>query len=125
MALKSSNKVDTNTYELEVTVDSETFKKACTQAYMKDKKNIQLPGFRKGKAPQAMIEKMYGEGTFFEDALDIVYPTAVAEAFTEAGIEVVDAPYDLEIPVIGKDTCLLYTSPSPRDRTRSRMPSSA
>lgn len=57
MALKSSNKVDTNTYELEVTVDSETFKKACTQAYMKDKKNIQLPGFRKGKAPQAMIEK--------------------------------------------------------------------
>ena len=47
MALKSSNKVDTNTYELEVTVDSETFKKACTQAYLKDKKNIQLPGFMK------------------------------------------------------------------------------
>ena len=102
MALKSSNKVDTNTYELEVTVDSETFKKACTQAYLKDKKNIQLPGFRKGKAPQAMIEKMYGEGTFYEDALDIVYPTAVSEAFTEAGLEVVDAPYDLEIPVISK-----------------------
>lgn len=104
MALKSSNKVDTNTYEIEVTVDSDTFKKACTQAYLKDRKNIQLPGFRKGKAPQAMIEKMYGEGTFFEDALDIVYPTAVSEAFTEAGIEAVDAPYDLEIPVIGKDS---------------------
>lgn len=104
MALKSSNKVDTNTYELEVTVDSETFKKACTQAYLKERKNIQLPGFRKGKAPQAMIEKMYGEGTFYEDALDIVYPAAVSDAFTEAGLEVVDAPYDLEIPVIGKDS---------------------
>lgn len=104
MALKSSNKVDTNTYELEVTVDSETFKKACTQAYLKERKNIQLPGFRKGKAPQAMIEKMYGEGTFYEDALDIVYPAVVSDAFTEAGLEVVDAPYDLEIPVIGKDS---------------------
>lgn len=104
MALKSSNKIDTNTYELEVTVDSETFKKACTQAYLKGRKNIQLPGFRKGKAPQAMIEKMYGEGTFYEEALDIVYPTAVSQAFTEAGLEVIAAPYDLEIPVIGKDS---------------------
>lgn len=104
MALKSSNKINTNTYELEVTVDSETFKKACTQAYLKGRKNIQLPGFRKGKAPQAMIEKMYGEGTFYEEALDIVYPTAVSQAFIEAGLEVVAAPYDLEIPVIGKDS---------------------
>ena len=51
-----------------------------------------------------MIEKMYGEGTFYEEALDIVYPTAVSQAFTEAGLEVVAAPYDLEIPVIGKDS---------------------
>ena len=102
MALKSANKIDTNTYELEVTVDSETFSKACTQAYMKERKNIQLPGFRKGKATEGMIEKFYGEGVFFEDALDIVYPAAVSAAFDEAGIEAVDAPYDLEVPVMSK-----------------------
>lgn len=103
MALKSSNKIDTNTYEIELTIDSDSFKKACTQSYLKDRKNIQLPGFRKGKATQGMIEKMYGEGVFFEDALDILYPTAVSEAFEEAGLEVVDAPFDLEVPVMSKN----------------------
>lgn len=103
MALKSSNKVDTNTYEIEVTVDSETFKEACKQAYLKGRKNIQLPGFRKGKATQGMIEKMYGEGAFFEDALDIVYPEAVSSAIEEAELKVVDAPFDLEIPVMSKE----------------------
>ncbi|MCD7872369.1 MAG: trigger factor [Clostridiales bacterium] len=103
MALKSSNKIDTNTYELEVTVDSDTFKKACTQAYLKGKKNIQIPGFRKGKAPQGMIEKLYGEGAFYEEALDILYPQVVSDAFKEAELEVVDTPFDLEVPVISKE----------------------
>lgn len=103
MALKSSNKIDTNTYELEVTVDAETFKKACTTAYLKNRKNIQVPGFRKGKATQGMIEKIYGESVFYEDALDVIYPEAVSAAFDEAKLEVVDAPYDLEVPVIGKE----------------------
>lgn len=102
MALKSSNKVDTNTYEIEVTIESEAFAKACTQAYLKDRKNIQLPGFRKGKATQGMIEKMYGEAVFFEDALDIVYPEAVSAAIEEAGLKVVDAPFDLDVPVMSK-----------------------
>ena len=103
MALKSSNKIDTNTYELEVTVDAETFKKACTTAYLKNRKSIQVPGFRKGKATQGMIEKLYGEGVFYEDALDVVYPQAVSDAFDEAKLEVVDAPFDLEVPVIDKE----------------------
>ena len=103
MALKSSNKIDTNTYELEVTVDAETFKKACTTAYLKNRKNIQVPGFRKGQATQGMIEKIYGEGVFYEDALDVVYPQAVSDAFDEAKLEVVDAPFDLEVPVIDKE----------------------
>ena len=102
MALKSSNKVDTNTYEIEVTVDSETFTEACKKAYLKDRKNIQIPGFRKGKATQGMIEKMYGEGAFYEDALDIVYPEAVTAAIEESGLNVVDTPYDLDISVMSK-----------------------
>ena len=60
MALKSSNKVDTNVYEIEVTVTPEVFTDACKSAYMKQRKSIQLPGFRKGKATQGMIEKVYG-----------------------------------------------------------------
>ena len=52
MSLKSSNKVDTNVWELEVSVDGDTFKDAVTKAYLKQRKNITIPGFRKGKAPR-------------------------------------------------------------------------
>lgn len=102
MALKSSNKVETNVYELEITVDAETFTEACKKAYMKQRKSIQIPGFRKGKATQGMIEKVYGEGTFYEEALEIVYPEAVGSAFDEAGLKVIDQPTDVEFPVMNK-----------------------
>ncbi|MGN0534377.1 MAG: trigger factor [Eubacterium sp.] len=102
MALKSSNKIDTNTYEIEVTVTPEVFADACKKAYMKQRKSIQLPGFRKGKATQGMVEKVYGEGAFFEEALEIVYPQAVTEAIEEAGLRTVDQPYDLDVPVMSK-----------------------
>ncbi len=102
MALKSSNKIDTNTYEIEVTVAPEVFTEACKSAYMKQRKSIQLPGFRKGKATQGMVEKVYGEGAFYEEALEIVYPEAVSSAITEAELRTVDQPYDLEIPVMSK-----------------------
>lgn len=102
MALKSSNKVDTNVYEIEVTVTPEVFSDACKSAYMKQRKSIQLPGFRKGKATQGMVEKVYGEAAFYEDALEIVYPKAVTEAINEAGLRTVDQPYDLEVPVMSK-----------------------
>lgn len=102
MALKSSNKVDTNTYEIEVTVAPEVFADACKSAYMKQRKSIQLPGFRKGKATQGMIEKVYGEGAFYEEALEFVYPKAVSEAIEEAGLRTVDQPFDLDVPVMSK-----------------------
>lgn len=102
MALKSSNKVDTNVYEIEVTVTPEVFTDACKSAFMKQRKSIQLPGFRKGKATQGMVEKMYGEGAFYEEALEIVYPQAVTDAINEAGLRTVDSPYDLEVPVMSK-----------------------
>ena len=102
MALKSSNKVETNVYELEITVDAETFTEACKKAYLKQRKSIQIPGFRKGKATQGMIEKVYGEGAFYEDALEIVYPEAVGAAFDEAGLNVIDQPSDVEFPTMSK-----------------------
>ena len=103
MSLKSSNKVDTNVWELEVSVDGDTFKDAVTKAYLKQRKNITIPGFRKGKAPRAFIEKYYGEGVFYEDALEAIYPDAVASAIEEAKLEPVDTPYDLEFPEMGND----------------------
>lgn len=102
MALKSSNKIDTNTYEIEVTVTPEVFTEACKSAYMKQRKSIQLPGFRKGKATQGMVEKVYGEAAFYEEALEIVYPKAVTAAISEAELRTVDQPYDLEVPVMSK-----------------------
>lgn len=102
MALKSSNKVETNVYELEITVDAETFTEACKKAYLKQRKSIQIPGFRKGKATQGMIEKVYGEGAFYEEALEIVYPEAVGAAFEEAGLNVIDQPSDVEFPTMSK-----------------------
>lgn len=102
MALKSSNKIETNIYEIEVTVDAATFTDACKSAYMKQRKSIQIPGFRKGKATMGMIEKVYGEGAFYEEALDIVYPQAVQDAIDEAGLKVVAQPELKDVSVISK-----------------------
>lgn len=98
--LKSAKKTDTNTYSLEVTISAEDFNAAILKAYKKQRNKIQLPGFRKGKAPLAMIEKFYGKEVFYEDALDIAYPDAVADAIKEAGIEPVDNPQNLDIKKI-------------------------
>lgn len=103
MSLKSSNKVEENVWELEVAVDGETFEAAVNKAYLQQRKKINVPGFRKGKAPRAFIEKIYGERVFYEDALEIIYPEAVTEAIEESKLEVIDTPFDLDIPEMGKD----------------------
>ena len=86
MALKSSNKVDTNRYQLEVEIDGETFEKAVDQAYHKQNKKIVIPGFRKGKAPRAFVEKYYGQEVFYEDAINALYPDALEEAVTKRSL---------------------------------------
>ena len=89
MSLKNSTKTKENTYEVEVSVDAETFAKAVNKAYKKQVKNINVPGFRKGKAPKSIIEKMYGEGVFYEDAMQDCYPEALDAAAKEADLNVI------------------------------------
>ena len=89
MSLKNSTKTKENTYEVEVSVDAETFAKAVNKAYKKQVKNISVPGFRKGKAPKSIIEKMYGEGVFYEDAMQDCYPEALDAAAKEAELNVI------------------------------------
>lgn len=89
MALKSSTLKETNKYELEVTVDAETFEKAVQKSYNKNKGQVRLQGFRPGKAPRQMIEKMYGKDVFYPDAIEFCYPEALDAAIKEAGLVVV------------------------------------
>lgn len=103
MALKKADEIETNLYQLDISVDGETFNNAVTKVFNKQKRNITVPGFRKGKAPRGMIEKYYGEGVFYNDAFEQVFPDAVEGAVKEAGIEIVDNPYDVDIESIGKD----------------------
>ena len=103
MALKNSKKVETNRYELEISIDAAAFEEAVSAAYKQNAEKISIPGFRKGKAPRKMIEKMYGEGVFYEDALNILYPDAVEEAVNAAGLELVGDKIDTDITSIGAE----------------------
>lgn len=96
MSLVSSKKVEANRTELTVEVKGEQFAQAVEAAFRKNMKKITVPGFRKGKAPRAMVEKLYGKSMFFEDAMNDLYPTAYSEAVDEAGITPVDAA-DVEV----------------------------
>ena len=89
MNLVSSNKTETNTYELKVAVDKETFAAAVSKVYKKQVKTINVPGFRKGKAPRNIIEKMYGTDVFYDDAMQECYPEALDAAAKEAELKIV------------------------------------
>ena len=97
MSLTSSKEIEKNLYELKISVDAETFGTAVTKVYKKQAKNITIPGFRRGKAPRSIIEKMYGKGVFYEDAINDLIPDAYAEALKESGIDAVSRPeFDIE-----------------------------
>lgn len=90
MVLKEcTKKEEANSYELVVNVDGETFNKAINAVYKKQVKNINIHGFRKGKAPRQMIEKMYGSEVFYEDAMQDCYPEALYDAAKEANVKIV------------------------------------
>lgn len=108
MSLKSSKKLDTNRYELEIEISPEEFSKAIDKAYKKNAKKISIPGFRKGKAPRNFIEKYYGENIFYEDAVNSLYPGAMDEAIEEAKLEVINDKIDFDIVTIGKNEGLTF-----------------
>lgn len=102
--LKNANKIDVNRYELNISVDAETFAKALDVAFKKNAKKLNVPGFRKGKAPKGIIQRMYGEDVFYDEALNEVYPDEMENAQKEAGIEVVDfQDIEFDLKSIGKD----------------------
>ena len=92
MSVTKKELIETNKYEVEFSVEKNVFDAAVDKAYKKAVKNINVPGFRKGKAPKSVIEKMYGTGVFYEDAINDIIPTAYPEAIKEAELEVVGQP---------------------------------
>ncbi|WP_121639619.1 trigger factor [Virgibacillus sp. Bac330] len=90
-------------------VSAEEFDKALDQAFNKVKKDVQIPGFRKGKIPRGLFEKRFGVEALYQDAVDIVLPSAYMQAVAEAEIEPVDQP-DIDIESIGKGEPLVFTA---------------
>ena len=97
MTLIKAEKAEKSTYTLEFSVDKETFEKAVNSVYRKQVGSITIPGFRKGKAPRSVIERMYGKGVFYEDAANDLLPEAYEAAQKEAGIQPVGrAEFDIK-----------------------------
>lgn len=92
MNLISCEKLEKSMVELQFSIDADTFKNAVSAAFKRESKKYNVPGFRKGKAPRAMIEKMYGADIFHYDAVNDLFPAQYEEAVKAAGIEVVGAP---------------------------------
>ncbi len=101
--------LEKNMAKLTVTVAAEEVAKAITKAYNKQKKSISVPGFRKGKVPQNMIEKMYGAEIFYEDAANIMMQDTYPEAYEQSGLEIVSQP-TVDITQIEKGKDFIYTA---------------
>jgi trigger factor len=101
MSLKSSTKTDVNTTELVISIDAEAFEAAVEKEYQRQKKNIQIKGFRKGKVSRKLAEKTFGEGAFYEGAINALVGPEVDAAVKETGLVLVDRP-NVEVTSIDK-----------------------
>ena len=102
MNVKSVEKQEKSAVELVIEIGGEEFEAAVQKAYLKQRSKINVPGFRKGKAPRKIIEGMFGSGVFYEDAINELYPKAYAEAVEQEKLDVVSWP-NVEVLEAGKD----------------------
>ncbi|MBQ3109653.1 MAG: trigger factor family protein, partial [Clostridia bacterium] len=104
--LKNEARENSQVY-LEIEIAEDAFQAAVERSYKKNVKNINIPGFRKGKAPRKFIEKMYGEAIFYEDAINFAFPAAYDEAVKELGLDTVSQP-EVDIVSVGEGNgCVL------------------
>ena len=106
---------ENNNIKFTITFAADEFDAASNKAYLRLRKNITIDGFRKGKAPRKMIENMYGEGVFYDEAFELIFDEVYGPAVDENKIEVVDRP-EIEIQEIGagknlKFTCEVFVKP--------------
>ena len=101
--------LEKNMAKLTVEIDADRLEKALDAAYNKQKKNISVPGFRKGKVPRAMVEKMYGVEVFYEDAANILLQETYPEAYDESGLDIVSQP-TIDVVQLEKGKAFIYTA---------------
>jgi trigger factor len=109
MSLQNVENLENNTAKLTIEVSAEELEKALESAYQKQKNKINVPGFRKGKVPRNMVEKLYGAGIFYEDAANALIPAAYADAATESKLEIVANP-DIDVVQIEKGKPFIFTA---------------
>ncbi len=102
-------KLEKNMAKLTVEVSQEQFQDAMKKAFNKNKNRFNIPGFRRGKAPMSMIEKMYGEGVFYEEAADEAINATCMDAMNESGLDIVSRP-EVTVEQIGKDKPFIYSA---------------
>ena len=102
-------RLEKNMAKLTIEVSAEQFKDAMKKAFNKNKNRFNVPGFRRGKAPMSMIEKMYGEGVFYEDAADEAINATCMEAMNESGLDIVSRP-EVTVEQIGGDQPFIYSA---------------
>ena len=110
MKVTNVEKKENSTVELTIQVEPDAFEAAVQKAYLKARKNIAVPGFRKGKAPRKIIEGMYGTAVFYEEAINDVYPAAYEAAVKEQNLEDMGHPV-MDIVEVNKEKGLIFTPP--------------